>query len=118
MLLDTAITSNFQTALCVAGITATYSRKGVSCTFSTIMGKSLHEVETEFGFTTKECKDFICRSGELVLNGVTITPALGDTITTVAGTYQVYAPNGQNDCYSNPDPTGLLTRIHTQLVIK
>lgn len=116
MIFQTAIDSNYQALLFVAGLSATYRRSStVSCQLSAAMGKSNHEVETTYGMMTSEVKDFVIKTSDLILDGIVSVPQIGDTIDIMAGTYEVIAPNG-SDCYTQPDPNRKWMRIHTQMV--
>jgi hypothetical protein len=111
-----AISFAYRTAMAVQGKQVAY-RRGDQVTepMRALAGRTQDILDTEFGALTKDTKDWIFTTADLVWGDHTaITPAAGDVIQYGADRYEVFDPSGQG-CHYYPDPDRRYIRIHTQI---
>ena len=97
-----------------------YKRGSDQVTLNATKGKSQIEVEDEYGTRIEtEITDFLITASDLVLNGQTTTPAVGDKIEeTIDGVTRIYEvmPIVAEGHWRWSDSFGKTLRIHTRLI--
>jgi len=100
--------------------TVVYERGASSVEVQATLGETTFEQADDFGIVQKiESRDFLIRTGDLVLNGQPALPKSGDHIHDTSGTkvfvYEVSAP-GSEPPFRYSDPYRKALRIHTKHV--
>ena len=98
----------------------TYHRGGESVEVTATIGRTVFEIESEYGVHEKiESRDFLVPTAELILAGSWTLPKRGDLIHETAGTtvfvYEVTAP-GKEPHFVYSDVFRKTLRIHTRQV--
>jgi hypothetical protein len=102
----------------INGKTVDYTRgiNTVSLTACPILANAPEELSPGVVVTRIELQDFICDAEDLVINGATITPMVGDTITWGSRIYRVIALDESSPPYEYTTSARDRIRIHTELV--
>lgn len=100
--------------------TVTYERGNESVELQATIGETVFEQADDYGVIHKiESRDFIIRTGDLVLADVQTPPTKGDRIRETGGdqefVYEVMAP-GQEPAFRFSDPYRKALRIHTKRI--
>lgn len=102
-----------------AAHTVTYVRGEQTVDVLATVGSTTFDVEKSFGVQSFEARDYLVTPADLVLGGVTITPAKGDQVKeTIGGTivvYEVMAP-GTEAVWGYCDAGRAMLRVHTKQV--
>lgn len=98
--------------------TAVYQRGASSVEVPATLGATTFEQADAFGIVQKiESRDFLIRTGDLVLDGAPTLPKAGDRIRDTSGdqffVYEVMAP-GNEPPFRFSDPYRKALRIHTK----
>ena len=94
----------------------TYARGGDTVELNATAGRTEFEQVDDYGIVHKiESRDFLIRATDLVLNSVTVLPAVGDRVTDGAHVYEVM-PLGTEPPYRFSDAAHATLRIHTKYV--
>ena len=98
--------------------TVTYHRGNSSVALQATLGQTSFEQTDEYGIVQKiESRDFLVRTGDLVLDGESVLPKAGDLIRDTGGASvfvcEVSAP-GNEPPYRYSDPYRKALRIHTK----
>ena len=98
--------------------TVVYERGASSVEVQATLGETTFEQADDFGIVQKvESRDFLIRTGDLVLDGQPALPKSGDRIRDTQGTqvfvYEVSAP-GNEPPFRYSDPYRKALRIHTK----
>jgi hypothetical protein len=116
-----SIRAGLNAAYSVAGKTVVFRCLATNATVSltAIVGRTDFQIETDYGITTRETRDFIVPSSSLVFDGNLYVPVRGDRIIEVIGdveyTWEAYNP-AQTEVYYYTDQEHEYMRIHTQMV--
>ncbi len=99
----------------LAGETVTYRRGAHKVTLTATVGSTREQSVDDSGMvlTIRHC-DFHVPQASLVLNGKTVEPQAGDTITRSDGTVWEARPIVSDRCYYDADQYGHEWRIHTE----
>ncbi len=105
-----------------AGVPVTYGRGDASIEIQAIPGNTSFDAASAEGiWSVAQADDWIVRAADLVIGGTLVLPAKEDWIRRTAGgwilTYRV-RPLGDDRCYAELKPSGLLVRIHAKLVTR
>jgi hypothetical protein len=100
--------------------TVVYLRGGSSVEVAATVGQTTFEQADEFGGIQRlESRDFLIRTGELILDSAVVLPQAGDRIRETVGDqafiYEVMAP-GSEPPFRYSDPYRKALRIHTKHV--
>lgn len=104
--------------------TVTYERGSDSVELQATLGETVFEQADDYGVIHKiEARDFIIRTGDLVLDSAQTLPVVGDRIRDADGSqefiYEVMAPgsaSGGEPPFRYSDPYRKAIRIHTKRV--
>jgi hypothetical protein len=103
-----AINQNYQLVLSITGVPVTYHTTNGDTSLVAVVGRSQHEISSEWETMISSCRDYIFAVGN-------ISPKVGDQIIEDGKIYEVNAPNGK-DCFEFADPSKTWVRVHTQYI--
>jgi hypothetical protein len=103
-----------------ATIDVTYRRGEDSITVKATVGRTTFEQDNADGIILRnESRDYLITAADLLLDGETVLPAIGDRIEETSGEttfiYEVL-PIGSQQCWRYSDDYRLTLRIHTKLL--
>lgn len=105
-----------------ATIDVTYRRGEDSVEVKATVGRTTFEQDNADGIILRnEARDYLITAADLILDGDTVLPAIGDRIEETSGDitfiYEVL-PIGSQQCWRYSDEYRLTLRIHTKLIAR
>jgi hypothetical protein len=102
-----------------AGTTATYRRGLLSCALTVTIGQSSFTREDGEGLkTARRMVDFLFPAEDLILDDEQVEPEPGDRIeVTGLGTFELFAPGGEEGAWRFSDPHRVILRVHGEEVL-
>lgn len=115
-LLDDAVSELLASQQATAGMAVRYGRGVLDVELTAIPGRSQHESDgTGNEAIGARSRDWLIEPSDLVLEGETITPQRGDTVTLGDVVYEV-VHRGESECFRWTDQTRRLIRVYSQEV--
>lgn len=109
-----AVIAGYKAARALAGVSATYTRGANEVRIKVVQGMTQLSAEQGDGtIIITNSHDFLILASDLVINGSTVLPLRGDTIT-VSGTVYTVLTYGSDPQYRWMDQERKILRVHTR----